>query len=51
MGDGTAMTFDYRYVPRGGPAGRLTGPVIDRMLTKNFQSMLAAIEEAARKAG
>jgi hypothetical protein len=46
-GDGTAITFDYRYVPRGGPMGRLTGPVIDRMLRTNFESMLAAIEEAA----
>lgn len=50
-GDGTAITFDYRYVPRGGPMGRLTGPVIDRMLRTNFESMLAAIEEAALKAG
>ena len=45
--DGTAITFDYRYVPRGGPMGRVSGPVIDRMLRKNFESMLAAIEEAA----
>jgi carbon monoxide dehydrogenase subunit G len=50
-GDGTAITFDYRYVPRGGPMGRLTGPVIDRMLRTNFESMLAAIEEAALNAG
>ncbi|MGH2955059.1 MAG: SRPBCC family protein [Solirubrobacterales bacterium] len=50
-GDGTAITFDYRYVPRGGPIGRLTGPVIDRMLRTNFESMLAAIEEAALNAG
>jgi Polyketide cyclase / dehydrase and lipid transport len=50
-GDGTAMTFDYRYVPRGGPMGRLTGPVIDRMLRTNFESMLAAIEEGALNAG
>lgn len=27
--------------------GRLTGPVIDRMLRANFMSMLGAIEEAA----
>ena len=46
-GDGTAMTFEYRYVPRGGPVGRLSGPMIDRMLTRNFESMLAAVEEAA----
>ncbi len=50
-GDGTAITFDYRYVPRGGPMGRLTGPVIDRMLRTNFESMLAAIEEAALGTG
>ena len=50
-GDGTAITFDYRYVPRGGPMGRLTGPVIDRMLRTNFGSMLVAIEEAALNAG
>ena len=45
--DGTAITFDYRYVPRGGPMGRLTGPVIDTMLRRNFESMLASIGEAA----
>ena len=50
-GDGTAITFDYRYVPRGGPMGRLTGPVIDRMLRRDFESMLASIEEAALNAG
>lgn len=50
-GDGTAIIFDYRYVPRGGPMGRVTGPVIDRMLRGNFESMLAAVEEAARSAG
>jgi hypothetical protein len=50
-GDGTAITFDYRYVPRGGPIGRLTGPVIDTMLRRTFESMLASIEEAALHAG
>ena len=49
--DGTEITFDYRYVPRGGPLGRLTGPVIDRMLSTTFQSLLAAIEETALKTG
>lgn len=49
-GDGTAITFDYRYVPRGGPMGRVSGPVIDRMLRTNFESMLAAIEQAALRA-
>jgi len=46
-GDGCTITFEYRYVPRGGPMGRLTGPVIDRLLRRDFGSMLAAIEEAA----
>ena len=44
---GTLARFDYRYVPRGGPIGRLTGPLIDKMLTNSFTQMLAAIEEAA----
>jgi hypothetical protein len=47
--EGTLITFDYRYVPRGGPLGRLTGLGIDRMLTKTFESLLAAIEQAALK--
>ena len=45
--DGTLATFDYRYVPRGGPIGRVTGPLIDKMLTANFTDMLAATEKAA----
>ena len=50
-GDATVITFDYRYVPRGGPLGGLTGPVIDRMLRSTFESLLVAIEKTARKAG
>lgn len=46
-GDGTMTTFDYTYVPRGGPLGRLTGPLIDRMLTRTFEDMLAATDKAA----
>ncbi|WP_200950043.1 type II toxin-antitoxin system RatA family toxin [Nocardioides sp. Root151] len=49
QGDGTAITFDYRYVPRGGPLGRVTGPVIDRMLNTTFESLLDAIEESAAR--
>jgi uncharacterized protein YndB with AHSA1/START domain len=45
--DGTLVTFAYRYVPRGGSFGRLTGPLIDKMLTATFTDMLAATEEAA----
>jgi hypothetical protein len=44
---GTLVTFDYRYVPRGGPIGRFTGPLIDKMLTSTFTHMLAATDEAA----
>ena len=44
---GTRAMFDYRYVPRGGPLGRLTGPLIDKMLTATFTDMLAATDEAA----
>lgn len=43
---GTLVTFDYRYVPRGGPFGRFTGPLIDKMLTATFTGMLTATEEA-----
>ena len=46
-GDGTLATFEYRYVPRGGPIGLLTGPLIDKMLTGTFTDMLAATERAA----
>jgi carbon monoxide dehydrogenase subunit G len=45
--EGTLATFDYRYAPRGGPIGRFTGPLIDKMLTATFTEMLAATEEAA----
>jgi hypothetical protein len=46
-GEGTVTTFDYHYLPRGGPLGRITGPLIDRMLTATFADMLAASEKAA----
>lgn len=48
---GTLATFDYRYVPRGGPHGRLAGPLIDKMLTGTFTEMLAATDVAARANG
>lgn len=46
-GEGTVTTFDYHYLPRGGPLGRITGPLIDRMLRATFADMLAASEKAA----
>ena len=52
-GDGTRATFDYRFVPRGGPIGRLTGPLLDHMLARTFTDMLAVCERSAlaREAG
>jgi hypothetical protein len=49
--NGTLATFDYRYVPRGGPIGRFTGPFIDRMLTTSFAGMLAAADAGALSNG
>ena len=46
-----AFALMKRQVPRGGPIGRLTGPVIDKMLTRDFGRMLAALEAAAINAG
>ena len=46
-GEGSLATFDYRYVPRGGPLGRLTGPLIDRMLTASFTDMLVTTDKVA----
>jgi hypothetical protein len=50
-GDGTMTNFDYRYRPRRGPMGRITGPLIDRMLTRTFTDMLAALEKVALRNG
>ena len=49
--EGTMATFDYRYVPRGGPLGVLTGPVIDLMLRRSFTDMLTATDRAAARDG
>ena len=49
--EGTLARFDYRYVPRGGPLGRFTGPLIDRMLTGTFTDMLASADESASADG
>lgn len=45
--EGTRATFEYRYVPRGGPLGHVSGPLIDIMLTRSFADMLAAAENAS----
>jgi polyketide cyclase/dehydrase/lipid transport protein len=49
--NGTLATFDYRYVPRGGPLGRFTGPLIDKILIRTFNDMLTALDEASRAPG
>jgi hypothetical protein len=49
--DGTLATFHYRYRPKGGPISRVTGPLIDRMLTGTFNGMLVALEKAALRNG
>ena len=46
---GTLARFEYRYVPRGGPLGRLSGPLIDKMLTATFTDMLTTVDEVARE--
>ena len=46
-GSGTLAQFDYRYVPRGGPLGRLSGPLIDKMLTSTFVDMLSVTDQVA----
>lgn len=48
---GTLAAFEYRYLPRGGPLGRVTGPLIDKMLRRTFSDMLAAADEATRASG
>jgi hypothetical protein len=47
LDDGTLASFDYRYVPKGGPLGTLIGPLVDKMLTATFTDMLAATDAAA----
>ena len=48
-GDGTNVTMDYDYQPRGGPLAVLFGPFVDRMLDKGFNGFLDDLETAAAK--
>jgi hypothetical protein len=41
--------MEFRYIPKGGPFGRVIGAVADRQLTKVFRGVLADLEHAARK--
>ncbi len=46
--DVTPTKIEYRYTPKGGPLGRITGPILDRQLSKGFAGFLVDLEAAAR---
>lgn len=47
--DKSKVTMEFRYVPKGGPFGRVIGAVVDRQLTRVFRGVLADLERAARE--
>lgn len=47
--DTSKVTIEFRYVPKGGPFGRVIGPVVDGQLTTVFRGVLADLEHATRK--
>ncbi len=47
--DESNVTWEFRYVPKGGPFGRVIGAVADRQLTKAFRGVLADPARVARK--
>jgi uncharacterized protein YndB with AHSA1/START domain len=47
--DKSKATIEFRYVPKGGPFGRVIGAVVDRQLTRVFRGVLADLEHVARK--
>jgi hypothetical protein len=47
--DKSKVTMEFRYVPKGGPFGRVIGAVADAQLTRVFRGVLADLEHAARK--
>lgn len=47
--DESKVTWEFHYIPKGGPFGRVIGAVADRQLTKVFRGVLADLEDAARK--
>jgi hypothetical protein len=51
MGTGQRSHSTIGMCQGGGPVGRLTGPAIDTMLRRDFESMLASIEDAALNVG
>jgi uncharacterized protein YndB with AHSA1/START domain len=47
--DKSKVTMEFRYVPKGGPFGRVIGAVVDGQLTRVFRGVLADLENAARR--
>jgi hypothetical protein len=47
--DESKVTWEFHYIPKGGPFGRVIGAVADRQLTKVFRGVLADLRHAARK--
>jgi hypothetical protein len=47
--DKSKVTMEFRYVPKGGPFGRVIGAVVDGLLTKVFRGVLTDLEHASRK--
>lgn len=45
----TPTTIEYRYAPKGGPIGRMMGPLLDRQLAKGFAGFLVDVEGAAQQ--
>jgi hypothetical protein len=41
--DESKVTWEFRYVPKGGPFGRVIGAVADRQLTKVFRGVLSSV--------
>lgn len=48
-GDTSTVTMEFRYIPNGGPFGRVIGPLVDGQLTRVFRGVLADLEHAVRK--
>jgi Polyketide cyclase / dehydrase and lipid transport len=47
--DQSRVTMEFRYVPKGGPFGRVIGGAVDGQLTRVFRGVLADLEQAVRK--
>ena len=47
--DRSKVTMAFRYVPKGGPFGRVIGRAVDGQLTRVFRGVLADLEQAVGK--